>query len=583
MTGLIISLLSAVLVIVSLREAGRCFFRSVQYKGAFIGLELSFGFVCFHFLFMLLSVLVSPGHAQYGMFIVHAGMNMLAISRLRLVKQKNTISQRALLFALLLCPLFIRTISPCVNADSLNVYLPNIEWVVHQGLAFNPYLTGYTTMPMGAEYLFSQVYAWGGQDAVRILDAFLGVIVLMTIFNWVSKQWPGNVKWLLLALILLMPGGFRFLFGNGKVDMLSTLVVLTGVMSLPVKNQGDVSSAVRALFLFSLACALKYTNWILLCLPMLALIIRIFGNTSSRWRWAAPMIPLAFVMPVLIRNQILTGNPLAPLLDSPDQFVFISSHGGIPNGPIEAVSLALSSDMYVVDRVSLIVQDLMPYVLFPAVAILAFLVWFTREIGKTQRAWIEWLGLSILPFYGFVSISVQPVRFLLPQLIVSLLLFVGFMRLFMSDLKVFYFNGLNRAVRPILLFLMFIFIWGLEGRWFSQFVRSFNMTTREWYAEMGEDHAAITLGLMEGGYLTSGKILWHDRPVLGLVPFQEWGGVPTDLELFRNRMGLMRLRSGESLEFCQGSSCNLITNRCGSVLLVHGPWRLASCQTADVR
>ena len=52
-------------------------------------------------------------------------------------------------------PFLSRLMSPPTSADGLSFYLPSVEWVYNYGLAFNPYLTGYTTMPMGAEYFYS--------------------------------------------------------------------------------------------------------------------------------------------------------------------------------------------------------------------------------------------------------------------------------------------------------------------------------------------------------------------------------------------------------------------------------------------
>ena len=580
MTAYLIPFFSALMVFMSLREMGKRISVVIGWEEPCIGLELSAGIACIHFVFILLSLFLHPSDVQRILFLLHAGMCLTYLINFGFGKQRRYFSNELAFILLLLCPLIVRTMSPSVNSDSLNIYLPSVEWVVNRGLSFNPYLTGYTTMPMGVEYLFSQVHAWGGQHAVRFMDGLFGVSLLLLIHRWIGRYWPGQLKWLVFAMVLLMPGGYRFLFGSGKVDMVSTIVVLTGLIYWPFNKNSDSSTLLKPLFLFSLACAFKYTNWMLLFLPISLLMFRVYSSVGSHWRYTGLLIPMAFTLPVLIRNYLLTGNPLAPLLEDPGQFVYISSHGGLPAGPLEVLSGIFSSDTDVVGRFSLIAYDLLPFILFPAVGVFTFLVWRSKGMDIRSRSLVEFLGLSVLPFYGFVSLTVQPVRFLLPQLILALVLCLRFMWAFIPRDKINIFSLAFDRFRLVVPLLIFILIWGVEGAWFTRFYRSLGISEAEWYREMREDHAFITLAMVNEGWITSGEIIWQERPVLGLVPFRYWVMLPTDFESHKIREGRMPMPPGDFMQFCRDTSCKLFSDYDVSVVVTEGAWRLESFRKA---
>jgi hypothetical protein len=546
----------------------------LRWSDAAFGLDLCMGIGFVHLLFLISSLFWSPEMVQMLMLVFHVLMNGSGLARFNLRISRPLLSFGTIIFILMLAPLILRTLSPCVNADSLTIYLPNVEWVVHRGLDLNPFLTGYTTMPMAAEYLFSQAYAWGGVDAVRMLDAIFGISLLVLIYRWVSARGPDYLAWMILVVLILLPGTYRYLFGNGKVDMLSCFVVLAGVMHWPAGRTYDRQTIVKSLLLFSLACAFKYTNWILLCLPMLSLLWQLIRHERSHWHFAGVLTPLAFTLPVLIRNDRLTGNPLAPLLHDPDQFVFTATHGGIPDDPLRSIASAWSMKGDLIDRLALITHDLSPFVLFSAALIFSLLLGFRSRLPLELRSQAEWLFLSLLPFYGFVSMSVQPARFLMPQLLVASLICMRSIQCLKPVSNLHTVKGVMKWGQIALLSFVLIFILYREGDWVRRYIRHLSISERQWYEETGVHHAAITIALVEDGWIADVPVVWNDRPVMSLVPYRQWDRLPTDLELHQRRSGILPLPSGDLLRFCNATSCEDNHTPASRTLIRKGPWIL---------
>jgi hypothetical protein len=130
---------------------------------------LAIGFGINHLVFLSASLVMDGPAAVLFMNLLHAaflGFYLMSRGRNALPTFRLEPLGTVLMLVVLL-PYVFRLFSPPMNVDGLMFYLPNVEWVYHRGLAFNPHLTAYTTMPMAAEYLFAQAYGLGFGMPVR--------------------------------------------------------------------------------------------------------------------------------------------------------------------------------------------------------------------------------------------------------------------------------------------------------------------------------------------------------------------------------------------------------------------------------
>jgi hypothetical protein len=135
-------------------------------------------------------------------------------------------------------------------------------------------------------------------------------------------------------------------------------------------------------------------------------------------------------------------------------------------------------------------------------------------------------------------------------------------------------KGVMKWGQIALLSFVLIFILYREGDWVRRYIRHLSISERQWYEETGVHHAAITIALVEDGWISRDPMVWNERPVMSIVPFRQWDRLPTDLELHQRRTGILPLPTGDFLRFFNAKSCERIDTSVSRTLIRKGPWIL---------
>lgn len=184
------------------------------------------GFSAYYFTFILLSLIVPP---KWPVYLAVLGFTMLIVFKFKTLKaltfgHVKNFGVYYLIFGLLMLPHIIRVFGPPVNKDGLHYYLPSIVWIFNAGLDFNPYLTRYTTMPQGVEYLYTLPYFLGNFKAVRFFDLLLSFYLLSALYHLALLFVKKPVALLLVLVVVFFPKTWVWLAGQGKVDILGLLL-----------------------------------------------------------------------------------------------------------------------------------------------------------------------------------------------------------------------------------------------------------------------------------------------------------------------------------------------------------------------
>jgi hypothetical protein len=548
---IIIAIFASIFTIGSLFSMGKLAFHFVKNDGfdGFVAIGIGFGIN--HLLFLIVSLFLKGPSAVICMNILHALSILMFLLRGSKFYFKSGFSGTAIFVILLIItlPYLFQIASPPMNIDGLSFYLPNTEWVYHRGLSFNPHLTNYTTMPMACEYLFAQAYGMGGRWAVLFTDTTFGALTLFLCYRTgrilLSPIWTI----IFILTILLFPQGILYLLGAAKVDMVNTFLLLSAISLLfRPKITGPLVWILVALF--SISCAIKYLSWLQLIIPISVCILYIWNKQGWRTMMLACLIPLFFTGPVLLKNQLQVGNPLAPLVWNAGQHTYIAAHQGIDLNSIlvgEEISANRSSFLR---KVVVKVYTQIGLWLY---AIALILLIFARLSGLDLRQLkfpLFFLLGSLIPWHAYVGTSLQPTRFTLPLLILLALIIIF---LIMSLTRI-------HLKRYLHLVGYFFFVFGISLNLFNSYVKHGHYMTRfwdaqktslkDWYASDGKYQFAMTQQLVDEGWLEK-NIMFLSSLNYGLVPFDKIDKVHTDFDLLKNQRGFQSLVGQYDYVFCR--------------------------------
>jgi hypothetical protein len=519
---------------VALYAMGRFLLRTLSQDlfGHHVAVALGFG--ANHLVFLLVSLFLNGPNAVLFMNLLHASAVahlFLAGGGLPLQRLKGDPSLLVVL-SVIFMPYLYRLATPPMNVDTLNFYMPNIEWVYHRGLAFNPHLTAYTTMPMAAEYLFAQSYGLGGRQAVLMTDAVFCILTIMLCHGMARLLMPRPWAFAFILSMMLLPQSYTYLFGSAKVDMVNVYLVLTG-MSLLLKPL-DSRRMLVSLAIGSIAFSVKYTSWPQLALPVVVAVGILFWRGRKRQAFMGLLIPLLFAGPVMLKNQIQVGNPLAPVVWSPSQRAYLAAHLENewdqvvkPLGkPVVREKPVLASTWFL--------QASVGYLLYAAMLLLLPLAVYLRTELRRFVPLLLLLPLSLGPWHAIVGAGPEPPRFTLPFLTVILLSLIYMV----SD-----FSGrLPKAASSTVAWSMAVLV-ALGNLLNSHGVHS-DIVTRYrdardsgvvgMYIADGKGHYAISRVMADSGWLER-KVMYLAPLVLGTLSHEEVLKSHTDLEIHLNR------------------------------------------------
>ncbi|MDP2041752.1 MAG: hypothetical protein Q8S14_04960 [Algoriphagus sp.] len=491
--------------------------------------KVAVGFGLFYSLFLVFSLLFPPSLVWYAclltFLIAIVSQRKFILANLSRVQWKDPFIG---ILILLFLPYLFRYFGPPVNDDGLSFYLPNVAWIFSKGLEFNPYLTNFTTMPLGIEYLFTIPFGFTGISGIHSLDA-LGAFALIHLLYSIGKYFFSvQMARVLVLSALLIKGTLFFVFASGKIDTWNTYIIMTGIV-LFIRSVH--SRKITGVFLiFSIALGIKYTNWLLLLLPLGYLLYLIYQREKFRKVAFLSLVPLFFAGSVMVKNQIHVNNPLAPIIYTGTESRYIENHGEIPmqamDESLESKGGAILSFLYQLPR------GIYPLGFFLFVLII---LWNARrrkvEISTELVQSSILVLLMVLPWFIILGVSNQPLRYIWAPLLLGLVILLKVIEeLLRSKTKVLILFQ-KIAIRLLSVAAMTI-IYTKHSFYIVDFFKLPNKSLPEWYSLADKNHYAISYRFKELG-LHHQNVHYQEPVALGAFDVEDYGNIPDQEELTR--------------------------------------------------
>lgn len=519
---------------VALYAMGRFLLRTLSQDlfGHHVALALGFG--ANHLVFLIVSLFLKGPDAVLFMNLLHASAVahlFLAGGGLPLQRLKGDPFLLVVL-SVMFMPYLYRLATPPMNVDTLNFYLPNIEWVYHRGLSFNPHRTAYTTMPMAVEYLFAQSYGLGGRQAILMTDAAFFILTVMLCHGFARMLMTRLWAFIFILAMMLLPQSYTYLFGSAKVDMVNVYLMLTA-MSLLLQPL-DSRRLLVALAIGSIAFSVKYTSWPQLALPVVVAVGILFGMGRKRLAFMGLLIPLLFAGPVMLKNQIQVGNPLAPVVWSPSQRAYLAPHlENEWNQVIMPLGKPMKRDKPLLVP-AWILQASVGYLLYAAfVLLLPFAIRFRTDLRRFIPLLVLLL-LSLGPWHAYVGADPEPPRFTLSFLTAILLIVIYMISDFSARLPKAASSTVAWSMAVLLALGNLLNSHGVHSDIVTRYRDARDTGVVGMYIADGKGHYAISRVMADSGWLER-KVMYLAPLVLGTLSHEEVLESHTDYEIFRNR------------------------------------------------
>ncbi len=528
--------LSALFIVGSLYAMGRLLLDSLGSERFGHHVALGIGFGLNHLCFLTASLFLNGPNAVLAMNLMHSAvLGYFLVTRGRKgIPMVRLEPLGAILMLVVMLPYVFRLFSPPVDVDGFRFYLPNVEWVYHRGLAFNPHLTAYTTMPMAAEYLFSQAYGLAGLPAVVLTDALFCILYISLVYRYARLLLPRSWASACLFAILLFPQSATYLFGSGKVDMvLVYLLLAAGSMLTHPINPRRVT---LILTLFFIACSVKYPVWLQLLFPSLAGMVYLLFRRQWRLSVLVCMLALSFIGPVMLKNAVQVGNPLAPIVYSPWQTRYLAStHTSETWGQVwSPVSKGIEQGKSLVVALAIFLSYSFVFILYAVFGILLSISLILRIDLEKVRLHILFLLLMLIPWHLYFYDQPQPPRFLLFPMMLLMTVNVFLARGISARLSPEWEPFLGISLAAVLLLGTLVNSYASHGRYLDSYRRAGNGSLTAWYESEGKHHYAASRRMFEEGWLDR-KVMYLKPLAIGTIPFSRMHRVPTDADIMVNR------------------------------------------------
>jgi 4-amino-4-deoxy-L-arabinose transferase-like glycosyltransferase len=230
-----------------------------------------------------------------------------------------------LVIEILLC------LTPPVSRDALihHLAIPKL-WIRHGGFFETPW-ANFSYFPMNVDLLYLAALRFGNDRVPALIHLLFGLGTGCLVYAYLRKQ--AGRAWGMLGLLIFVstPMVIRLSI-TAYVDLGMVFFTTAGVLSyLRWRDSGyeDVKWFLLSAVCMGLAAGTKYNaliSWLFLGGAVCFLHARDTGKQLQAIRWGAlfSLVALAVFSPWLVKNLVLKGNPIYPLLDN--AFAFI--HGG---------------------------------------------------------------------------------------------------------------------------------------------------------------------------------------------------------------------------------------------------------------
>jgi hypothetical protein len=301
-------------------------------------------------------------------------------------------------------------VTPPFEYDALEYHLGSLADYQRAGrIVFLPH-NFYSNLPQLTEMLYLLGLRSAGDGVAKWLHLFFGAGTALAVFAVGKRVWSRPVGLTAAVMFFCMPF-VQDLSRTARIDLATTFfgtLALAGVL-LWRKEEGKEWLWMGAM---AAGCAVA-TKWTAVPVVVLPCFILIAAETRYfKLPAVFGLLASVFVLPWLIKNFFLTGNPVYPLLDH----LFESPHWGLAQSALFAEKHFAKWDQSVCEgpwRALMAEPGAVPVGVMCAP--LAWLVW--RGDRQVRRA--GWLG--ILAFAGWMVLTFRPWRFLFPAVPVILL------------------------------------------------------------------------------------------------------------------------------------------------------------------
>jgi 4-amino-4-deoxy-L-arabinose transferase-like glycosyltransferase len=222
-------------------------------------------------------------------------------------------------------------LTPPVSRDALihHLAIPKL-WIRHGGFFETPWAP-FSYFPMNIDLLYLVPLVFGNDLVPALIHMLFGLGTGTLVYAYLKNQ--AGKAWGMLGLLVFVstPMVMRLSI-TAYVDLGMIFFTTASVLSYLRWRDGRYENANWLLFsaaCMGLAAGTKYNaliSWLFLNGALCFLYARDTGEQVKAVRWAALffLVALAVVSPWLVKNLVLKGNPIYPLMN--DLFTF--SHGG---------------------------------------------------------------------------------------------------------------------------------------------------------------------------------------------------------------------------------------------------------------
>ena len=236
----------------------------------------------------------------------------------------RTWPERAALGALvfILMTHWFAALKPEASADGLSMHLAIADNIAaHHALTFEPSRFVWAVMPMGADWTYSIVNLLGGEQATRLLNLAMLVVVELLLYRAV-RRWATRPAALLLAALFAATPIVQLVTGNLFVENLLAAMILGTLTALwRFGETGERKFLYASAALGGTALAVKFgaSAFMLAAAPFALIEMRRLRHSLGPRPLAAGALAaglfLAAALPTYVIAWHKTGNPLFPFLN----------------------------------------------------------------------------------------------------------------------------------------------------------------------------------------------------------------------------------------------------------------------------
>jgi hypothetical protein len=285
------------------------------------GIALALGSVG---LSLVVFVVLLCGWAHWWVFCV-CGVGLLAcagaVGALRALGRPAVLSRKSLILLPYLIWYFVNALAPETAPDGITYHLGlPLQYLRTGGFPEHP--TFYSLIPQGMEMLYTMAFAFGRHSAAKLVEFALFAATLPLIFR-VGRQLGLSDLASLVAAALYFCAPVAGMTGSSSYNDAAGVFFLLAAFSLLLDGAHLLAAGALAGFCY----AIKMPG---ILVPITAILY------ALRYRKRAVLVAAGaalVIAPWMLRNAIVTGNPVAPLMNSvfPNPYFHVATETELAN------------------------------------------------------------------------------------------------------------------------------------------------------------------------------------------------------------------------------------------------------------